>query len=217
MSGLENNETSDSGRIESLSGRTDLESQDKGGRDLREAREQMEEQSAVMAKKSEDETKDYAQRIASSSEMQRKQALLQAKQEVIQEVLNKAYQQVLHLEPESYFEMLQKLLETYALPQEGTIYFSAADLARMPQKFEDVIEQTAQKKGGHLVVSKDRRIWTADLCWFMAGLKKIVRSGQCSTQSRMNCRMLYRKYYLYRAQPFLQAAKESEKEGFDLE
>ena len=67
---------------------------------LREAREQMEEQSAVMAKKSEDETKDYAQRIASSSEMQRKQALLQAKQEVIQEVLNKAYQQVLHLEPE---------------------------------------------------------------------------------------------------------------------
>ena len=81
--------------------------------------------------------------------MQRKQALLQAKQEVIQEVLNKAYQQVLHLEPESYFEMLQKLLETYALPQEGTIYFSAA------QKFEDVIEQTAQKKGGHLVVSKE--------------------------------------------------------------
>ena len=111
---------------------------------LREAREQMEEQSAVMAKKSEDETKDYAQRIASSSEMQRKQALLQAKQEVIQEVLEKAYQQ-----------MLQKLLETYALPQEGTIYFSAADLARMPQKFEDVIEQTAQKKGGHLVVSKE--------------------------------------------------------------
>ena len=140
-------ETSDSGRSESL--RTKAEEI------LREAREQMEEQSAVMAKKSEDETKDYAQRIASSSEMQRKQALLQAKQEVIQEVLNKAYQQVLHLEPESYFEMLQKLLETYALPQEGTIYFSAADLARMPQKFEDVIEQTAQKKGGHLVVSKE--------------------------------------------------------------
>ena len=116
---------------------------------LREAREQMEEQSAVMAKKSEDETKDYAQRIASSSEMQRKQALLQAKQEVIQEVLNKAYQQVLHLEPESYFEMLQKLLETYALPQEGTIYFSAADLARMPQKFEDVIEQ----RGGRILES----------------------------------------------------------------
>lgn len=90
---------------------------------LREAREQMEEQSAVMAKKSEDETKDYAQRIASSSEMQRKQALLQAKQEVIQEVLNKAYQQVLHLEPESYFEMLQKLLETYALPQEEQSIF----------------------------------------------------------------------------------------------
>ena len=56
---------------------------------LREAREQMEEQSAVMAKKSEDETKDYAQRIASSSEMQRKQALLQAKQEVIQEFLTR--------------------------------------------------------------------------------------------------------------------------------
>ena len=171
---------------------------------LREAREQM-------------ETKDYAQRIASSSEMQRKQALLQAKQEVIQEVLNKAYQQVLHLEPESYFEMLQKLLVTYALPQEGTIYFSAADLARMPQKFEDVIEQTAQKKGGHLGFRKNRRIWTADLCWFMAGLKKIVRSGQCSTQSRMNCRMLYRKYYLYRAQPFFAGSKRKREGGIRLE
>ena len=174
---------------------------------LREAREQMEEQSAVMAKKSEDETKDYAQRIASSSEMQRKQALLQAKQEVIQEVLNKAYQQVLHLEPESYFEMLQKLLETYALPQEGTIYFSAADLARMPQKFEDVIEQTAQKKGGHLVVSFLRTV----------ELKRTVRSGQCSTQSRMNCRMLYRKYYLYRAQPFFAGSKRKREGGIRLE
>ena len=183
---------------------------------LREAREQMEEQSAVMAKKSEDETKDYAQRIASSSEMQRKQALLQAKQEVIQEVLNKAYQQVLHLEPESYFEMLQKLLETYALPQEGTIYFSAADLARMPQGFENVIEQTAQKKGGHLVVSKEPKDMD-DLCWFMAGLKKIVRSGQCSTQSRMNCRMLYRKYYLYRAQPFFAGSKRKREGGIRLE
>ena len=182
---------------------------------LREAREQMEEQSAVMAKKSEDETKDYAQRIASSSEMQRKQALLQAKQEVIQEILNKAYQQVLHLEPESYFEMLQKLLETYALPQEGTIYFSAADLARMPQKFEDVIEQTAQKKGGHLVVSKEPK--DMDLCWFMAGLKKIVRSGQCSTQSRMNCRMLYRKYCLYRVQPFLESSERKQEGGIHLE
>ena len=122
---------------------------------LDEANHSAEEQISKARTKAEDETKDYAQRIASSSEMQRKQALLQAKQEVIQEVLNKAYQQVLHLEPESYFEMLQKLLETYALPQEGTIYFSAADLARMPQKFEDVIEQTAQKKGGHLVVSKE--------------------------------------------------------------
>ena len=145
-------ETSDSGRSESLSGRTDLESQDKGGRDFKRSKRA---DGGTERSQSEDETKDYAQRIASSSEMQRKQALLQAKQEVIQEVLNKAYQQVLHLEPESYFEMLQKLLETYALPQEGTIYFSAADLARMPQKFEDVIEQTAQKKGGHLVVSKE--------------------------------------------------------------
>lgn len=122
---------------------------------LREAREQMEEQSAVMAKKSEDETKDYAQRIASSSEMQRKQALLQAKQEVIQEVLEKAYQQILHLEPETYFEMLQKMLELYVLPQDGILYFSEEDLKRMPQGFENVIEQTAQKKGGHLVVSKE--------------------------------------------------------------
>ena len=38
MSGLENMKTSDSGRSESLSGRTDLESQDKGGRDFKRSK-----------------------------------------------------------------------------------------------------------------------------------------------------------------------------------
>lgn len=124
---------------------------------LKEARKQMEAQGALLMKKSEEDTKDYTQRIASSCEMQRKQALLQAKQEVIQEVLEKAYQQILHLEPESYFEMLQKMLELYVLPQDGILYFSEEDLKRMPQGFENVIEQTAQEKGGHLVVSKEPR------------------------------------------------------------
>lgn len=124
---------------------------------LKEARKQMEAQGALLMKKSEEDTKDYTQRIASSCEMQKKQALLQAKQEVIQEVLEKAYQQILHLEPESYFEMLQKMLELYVLPQDGILYFSEEDLKRMPQGFENVIEQTAQEKGGHLVVSKEPR------------------------------------------------------------
>ena len=124
---------------------------------LKEARKQMEAQGALLMKKSEEDTMDYTQRIASSCEMQKNQALLQAKQEVIQEVLEKAYQQILHLEPESYFEMLQKMLELYVLPQDGILYFSEEDLKRMPQEFENVIEQTAQEKGGHLVVSKEPR------------------------------------------------------------
>ena len=90
-------ETPDSGRSKSRSGRKDFRRKVKAEEILKEARKQMEAQGALLMKKSEEDTKDYTQRIASSCEMQRKQALLQAKQEVIQEVLEKAYQQILHL------------------------------------------------------------------------------------------------------------------------
>ena len=121
------------------------------------------------------------------------------------------------MEPESYFEMLQKLLETYALPQEGTIYFSAADLARMPQKFEDVIEQTAQKKGGHLVVSKEPKDMDGGFVLVYGGIEEncTIRAMFHTKQDELSD-VVQKNIICIERSRFLQAAKESEKEGFVL-
>ena len=49
------------------------------------------------------------------------------------------------------------------------------------------------------------------------GLKRIVQSRQCFIQRGMNCRMLYRKYCLYRVQPFLESSERKQEGGIHLE
>ena len=92
-------------------------------------------------------------RVDSSMDMQRKQAVLAAKQDVISGVLKAAYDAVMNLDDEKYFEMLEKLLEKNVLPEAGEIRFSAKDLGRMPAGFPDKIKNIAASKGGSLTVS----------------------------------------------------------------
>ena len=107
--------------------------------------------------KSKADVESFLERAASSCDMYRKKAVLKAKQEVIQEVLQKAYERIQSLDAQSYFEMVEKLLDNYTLAQEGEIYFSKEDLERMPEGFEQKIRQTAVLKGGALTVSKEPR------------------------------------------------------------
>ena len=99
----------------------------------------------------------YADRVKSSGEMQRKQAILQAKQEVIADVLQKAYEKVCAQETAAYFEMIRKMLEKYAQPGDGIISFNAKDLKRMPKGFEAEMEKAAGKKGGSLKLSEEAK------------------------------------------------------------
>ena len=89
--------------------------------------------------------------------MRRKQAVLAAKQEVIGRVLEAAYSRVMELSPAEYFDMLEKLLREYALPEEGEICFSARDLDRMPEGFTGKIRTIAAEKGGSLTLSGETR------------------------------------------------------------
>ena len=69
-------------------------------------------------------------------------------------MLDKAYETVTNLNDKEYFELILKLLGKYALPQEGEIFFSAADLKRMPTGFEQDAQQSAKANGGSLKVSR---------------------------------------------------------------
>ena len=47
------------------------------------------------------------------------------------------------------------MVQKYALPQEGIICFSQADLDRMPAGYPARLEKAAKEKGGALTVSKE--------------------------------------------------------------
>ena len=83
--------------------------------------------------------------------------ILEAKQAVIAEVLDKAYEKVSTMEKDEYFAMLLKLVGKYALAQDGEICFSAKDLERLPSGFEEQAGEIAAGKGGSLKVSRETR------------------------------------------------------------
>lgn len=94
-------------------------------------------------------------RIKSSAEQQRRTALLSAKQEIIAELIDEAYETLKKEDTANYFLTMEKILKTYVLAEDGEIYFSAADLARMPADFEKKIAAAAKEKGGSLVLKKE--------------------------------------------------------------
>ena len=92
-----------------------------------------------------------------AAQQKRRQAALSAKQEVIGEIINEAYERLLNLEDEKYFAVIKKMLEDNLLSEKGEIIFSARDRQRMPKDFEDVIKNVALEKGGELVMSDEIR------------------------------------------------------------
>lgn len=122
---------------------------------LAKAKEECAAMEAEAAEKNAALKENYEGRIKSSVEQQRRTALLRAKQDIIAEVIAQAYTTMKQEDAESYFRTMEKILKTYVLAEPGEIYFSAQDLARMPQDFEKKIQAVAEEKGGSLVLSKE--------------------------------------------------------------
>lgn len=122
-----------------------------------EAAEETKKQTEAIAQKAEKDVLDYQTRLKSADEQKRRTALLAAKQEIIAEVIEAAYQKSCSMESEDYFETIRTMLGKYALSQEGEILFSEKDLARMPKDFPAEIARIAKEKGGSLTVSKETK------------------------------------------------------------
>ena len=115
---------------------------------MQTAKENAEAECGRISKKSEA----VKERAASSRDLQKRKAILQAKQEVIAKILDDVYEALLVLDDKSYFEFIRKMLKKFVLPQEGSICFSSNDLKRMPENFESEIMDIAAKKGGKLTL-----------------------------------------------------------------
>ena len=97
--------------------------------------------------KSEKDALDHVSRAASAQDMQRKQAYLAAKQEVIREILQKAYRRILDLDDREYLNLWKTAGEICA-SGEGRDPFTEKDLKRMPEGFSGRVKTIAAEKGG---------------------------------------------------------------------
>lgn len=93
------------------------------------------------------------ERTASAAQMRARETKLAAKQQVIDEVIEKAYEKLDSQESSAYFAMIEKLLEGAVSAGEGIICFGARDLERLPADFEKKAAAVGKKKGAVLRVS----------------------------------------------------------------
>ena len=105
--------------------------------------------------KAESEAADIRSRASSQADLQRRQALLAARQDVIGEVIQKAYDELDRLPDDQYFAMLASLLEKNVQPLAGELCLCARDRARMPEGFAKQAAEIAERKGGSLTVAPD--------------------------------------------------------------
>lgn len=108
--------------------------------------------------KADNEIKAYSDRVDSAIDLEHRTRILAAKQEIIGDVITEAKRRILDLGDHEYFDLVLKLIEKNMRPgQEGVIYFSDEDLARIPSGFSFEVNKVAEANGGSLSISKETR------------------------------------------------------------
>ncbi len=108
-----------------------------------------------IAAAAEADVRDAAGRTESQAGLRRRQALLNAKQEIIAAAISKAYEKLMGQDDKAYFAMIEKMLAKAAGKEDGEILFNAKDLKRLPEGFAGTIEKIAAAAGGSLKVSDE--------------------------------------------------------------
>lgn len=121
------------------------------------AREEAQKSVAGISRKSEAAVTNYKERVISSNDLKRRTKILAAKQEVIADVLDKAYRSLESMDQEAYFDMLVRMAGKYAQPQDGEMILSPQDRERLPEDFAARVAEAGALKGGSLKVSEGSR------------------------------------------------------------
>lgn len=161
-----------------------LEQAEKEAGEIREeAGKSAKVESSRILEKSRAEVKNIQERTLSSCALQRRQILLEAKQEIIARILENAYHTLIEADEDTYFRIIRKMLEKYTAGQAGEICFSERDLGRMPEGFEKEIQEIAGKNGGTLVLSKEPRKISGGFVLVYGGIEE-----NCSFRAMFNSR-----------------------------
>lgn len=123
---------------------------------IRNAKAKAAQQCGVISEQSAVDVSDHLARAKSAAALQKRKSILNAKQEIIRDVINKAQQSLYDLPDDQYFAAILKMAEKFALPQKGEILFCAKDLKRLPADFETSINKVL-KENAKLTISKETR------------------------------------------------------------
>ncbi|MCR5203279.1 MAG: V-type ATP synthase subunit E [Lachnospiraceae bacterium] len=91
----------------------------------------------------------------SSSDLKKRQTILAAKQEIISDILDKAYESILNKDTDEYFSFLEKILKKHVQNKKGELLLSKKDLDRCPATFKDSVKTLAKEAGGELSVKDE--------------------------------------------------------------
>lgn len=97
----------------------------------------------------------YEEKTVSGMEFLERNSILRAKQQVIEQAIDKARESIAGLNDEEYFNVLEKLLRKNVQQSKGKICFSKKDLDRIPNGFEDRVKEIVAENQGELVIDKE--------------------------------------------------------------
>ncbi|MDD4188783.1 MAG: V-type ATP synthase subunit E [Eubacteriales bacterium] len=114
--------------------------------------------SEEMLQLSETEVQAYLSRAKSSAKLLEKKMILEAKQQMISEIIGDAKDLLAKLSDAEYFDVIVKMIKRYSLGKQGEVVFSKADRELMPAGFEERINAVlSEKTGAKLSVSDETR------------------------------------------------------------
>lgn len=94
------------------------------------------------------------ERSLSAIDLMRRTEILKAKQELIRETVQKAYDTFCNVEGIAYYAVLEDMVRKFACPEDGQMLLSAADYAGMPEDFAEKIADAARQAGGSLTIAQ---------------------------------------------------------------
>lgn len=124
---------------------------------LEQAKAEADEECAGILESSKRMTEEILKRGRSAADLKVRQGILAKKQELIGQVLSEALKEVKNLEAERYFDAVVKLAAESAMEGHGTIYFSEADLKRLPEGLEERMNAAAAGKKAVLTIASEPR------------------------------------------------------------
>lgn len=122
-----------------------------------EAEERARQESDIILQEANEKAADIIERAKSSADLQKRRAILSAKQQIIEGTMKKTMNTLKSLPKEEYIDLILRMVSRYAQPQCGSIIFSKRDLERLPADFERQLNERLKSNGGSLTLSSENR------------------------------------------------------------